>query len=273
MRVVIATDLSDASLAAVEAMAMCPPAHFERITLVHAVDLDLYTAGGTVPGVIDLARERLGQITEGLRSMGFDAEYRIEIGPAVERIRSMADEEGAELLVMTNLGKGALLGRVMGSTAERIASEGKIPVLVERVEQREGAWCRLGRRNPFTRVLVGADLTGSLPAQLRLIARLPGVSQVRIAHFASDESDVAAAESALQGSMLENLGAEVSLVVLTGDEPASRLAAEAAEWNATVIVVSPQTRKTLRRTIWGSTARKLALEHELPLLFMPLENE
>jgi hypothetical protein len=40
MRALIATDLSEASLAAVDAVASCNPVDFSGIVLVHAVDLD-----------------------------------------------------------------------------------------------------------------------------------------------------------------------------------------------------------------------------------------
>jgi nucleotide-binding universal stress UspA family protein len=273
MRVVIAVDLSEAGMAGVKALAMCPPAHFERVTLVHAVDLDLYTAGGTIPEVADLARERLEAIAERLRASGFEAVARVEIGPAVETIQEVVAEDGAELLVMTSLGKGAVAGRIMGSTAERLASGGAIPVLVERVVEQEGAWCRLERRNPFARPLVGSVLDGTLASQLRFVRRLPGVEQVRIVHVVAKESEAAATKTRLDAEAAgAGAGPEITSVVRIGKDPAAGIAAEAADWSATVVVISHRAHSAVHRAVWGSTARRLAKEYGTSLLLQNIGN-
>ncbi len=275
MRVVVATDLSEASLAAVDTMTACAAAAFERVVLVHAVDLDLYTAGGTVPAVVELAVERLGEIADDLRSAGFaDVGVRVEVGPAVETIETIAAEEDAGLVVMTSLGRGAVAGRLLGSTAERLAARGRVPVLIERVTEREGAWCRLGEGGPFARVLVGTDLSGSLADQLSFVSRLPGVGEVRVVHVADPGMDPEYVRE-----QLAQRAAEVSappphaLEVRADASAADGLLAEAVEWDASVIAVSPAGRGVIHRALWGSTARRVAQESPVPVLFVPVGGE
>ena len=270
MRVIIATDLSEASLAAVDSVTACSPVDFSAVALVHAVELDLYTGGGTVPAILELAEERLGQIAAHLRDAGFDANVRAEVGPAVEVIERVAAEEEADLVVMTNLGKGAVSGRLLGSTAERLASAGTLPVLIERVREDAGAWCRIGDGQPFSRVLVGTDLSDSFPAQLAVVGNLPDLGEVRVVHVADADTDTDALIGDLTTLATEALpGTRVETVVRTDDDPAEGLLAEAEEWGATIITVSPRRHGMLHRAIWGSTARRIAKESPIPVLFVP----
>ncbi len=270
MRIVIATDLSDASLAAVDSMTACNPVDFSGIVLVHAVDLDLYTAGGTVPEVIEYAEEHLGRIASRLKEAGFETTVRVDVGSAVDVIERITAEEGAELVVMTNLGRGAVTGRLLGSTAERLASAGRVPVMIERVREKAGTWCRMGGDHPFSRVLVGTDLSPSLPAQLALVCGLPGLGEMRIVHVAESGSD----DAELRGrfaTLSEGrvCSAPCETVLRTGTDPARALLAEAETWDATVIVVSPRTHGVLHRALWGSTARTIAKHSTAPVLFVP----
>jgi len=271
MRAIIATDLSEASLAAVGSVTECNPVDFSGIVLVHAVDLDLYTAGGTVPAVLELAEESLGMIAEDLRASGFDATFRVEVGPAVDVIERVAAEEGADLVVMSNLGKGAVTGRLLGSTAEKLASTGNLPVLIERVREDAGAWCRIAECHPFGKVLVGADLSESLPVQLSIVGTLPGLGAVRVMHVTDADADQTAILERLEELMSHaresGIAPEVALRI--GTDPASELLAEVSEWGASVVVVSPRTHGLVHRAIWGSTARTLAKESSVPVLMVP----
>jgi nucleotide-binding universal stress UspA family protein len=271
MRALIATDLSEASLAAVDAVASCNPVDFSGIVLVHAVDLDLYTAGGTVPAVLELAEESLGSIAGNLRAAGFEVSVRAEVGAAVEVIERVAAEENADLVVMSNLGKGAVTGRLLGSTAERLASSGRLPVLIERVREDAGAWCRIADSHPFGKVLIGADLTDSLQGQLAVVGNLPGLGEVRVVHVTDPGTDADLVTGELAAHASHRLpGVRVETALREGTDKAEELLAEAAGWGASVIVVSPRSHGILHRALWGSTARTVALQSPVPVLFVPL---
>lgn len=269
MNVLLATDLSEAGLRSVEGLCACDTGSFERVTLLHVVDLDLYTAGGSIPGITDWAHEELGKAAGELRERGFAVDTRVETGPAVETIHAVADEIGADLIVTTNLGKGAIVGRFLGSTAERLAGAADRPVLIERVEHDGGRWCRLGAASPFQRVLLGVDLEEGTRPVIERAKGLPGLESLRIVHVVPEES---ARESALE--RLEDIvrGVEVGVTaqaaVVVGDA-ADRLLAEARATDASVIALAPCRHGMLHRGILGSVARSVALNADRGVLLLP----
>lgn len=269
MRVVVATDLSEASVLVVEGLFACEIGLFERVVLLHVVDLDLYTAGGSVPGILDWARGRLAEEEARLRATGLDVESRVEQGPAVETIESVAAEVGADLVMVTNLGKGAAAGRLFGSTAEQIAVHGQVPVLVDRIVLRDQAWYRQGQGNPFARVLVGVGPDEALPGALRTLLSLLRVEAVRVVHVLKEAHDREAELERLAHAVTEagiELRAEVD--VLVGD-PAERLLDEARGWEAGLIAVSPCRHGLAHRALFGSVARGVASGADRPVLFLP----
>jgi nucleotide-binding universal stress UspA family protein len=269
MKIVVATDLSEAGILAVEGLCACEAGLFEQVVLLHVVDLDLYTAGGSIPGIMEWARGRLDEEESRLRAAGFEVESRIEQGPALDTIQAVASEAGADLVMVTNLGKGAATGRLFGSTAEQLAVRGSVPVLVDRVAFQDQTWCRVGEGSPFARVLVGIDPDDTLPGMLRAVGSLPGVEAVRVVHVVREIDDVAAEVVRLEQAVSEagiDITAEVAALV--GD-PAARLLDEARDWNASVMAVSPCRHGLAHRALFGSVARGIALGADRPVLFVP----
>ncbi len=270
MRFLAATDLSEAGLLGVEAISLMRAPQGDKVTLLHVVDLDLYTAGGSVPGIIEFAEERLGPEAERLRACGLDVTVRVEQGDSAQTIRDVAAEEDSDLVVMTSLGKGAKTGRLMGSAAEKVASAGTVPVLVERVHILEGeACCRVNAGSPFERVLIAADLDEAAVSVVALIDSLSDVGATRVLHVAPDADAVAEARKRLRAMMDRaptRMKAEAD--VMAGD-PARVILDTASEWKATTIALNPCAHGMLHRAIWGSTAREVALHAHCSVLFVP----
>lgn len=269
MNVLLATDLSEAGLRSVEGLCACDTGSFETVTLLHVVDLDLYTAGGSIPGITEWAHEELDKAAAELRERGFSVDTRVETGPAVDTIHAVADEIGADLIVTTNLGKGAIVGRFLGSTAEQLAVAARLPVLIERVEHHGERWCRLGAASPFQRVLLGVDLEEDTLPVVERATRLPGLGSLRVVHVVADES---AKESELKrlGGVVRGIqaGATVEAAVVAGD-PAEQLLAEARVIDASVIAVTPCRHGMLYRGVLGSVARSVTLNADRAVLLLP----
>ncbi len=204
MKVLLVTDLSEAGLRSVEGLCACGAAGFSGVTLLHVVDLDLYSAGGSVPGITEWANTELQKAAADLRESGFEVDTRVEVGPAVDTIKAVSEEIGADLIVATNLGKGAVVGRLLGSTVERLAVATGLPVLVERVEHDGERWCRLGSGSPFQRIVLGVDLRGDTRALVARVAGLPGVESLRVVHVVADEGARAAAQHALKEAAIRH---------------------------------------------------------------------
>ena len=264
MRIVLATDLSEPSLLAVDALCSCGPMPFEHVTLVHVIDLDLYTAGGSIPQIHDWAAKQLAEQVERLRDCGMNVTARVEQGDSVEQIEAVVAEEGADLIMVTSLGKGAVSGRLFGSTAEKLAAAARVPVLVERVALQGQQWCRLGDA-PFSKVLLATEVDEQLPAAFEFIRQLPGLAHLRVVNVAVDEQAARLAEplvAALQASDLE-----VESAVLLGD-PVEMLIADIAQWQPTLVCVTPKARG-FERVLKGSVSTQIVAGTEAAVLFMP----
>lgn len=268
MNVLIATDLSEASLAGLDGVCSCESGVFTQATLLHVIDLDHYTAGGSIPQILEYANNVLPEFAERLTKCGIETSIRIEQGPAVETIEDVAREVGADLVVMTSLGHGAALGRVFGSTVEKVASRGRIPVLVERVHESEGAWCRFGSGSPFARVLLAANTDDALPSLLAYVAALPGESALRLVHVADAADALSTAEERLRSAAATAGVPTTEIAVLVGD-PVDVIVRDAAAWNATVIAAASCRHSMLHRAVWGSVARSVAQKAPCSLLLVP----
>jgi nucleotide-binding universal stress UspA family protein len=273
MNVLLATDLSEAGLGSVHGLLACGCAGFDTVTLLHVIDLDLYTAGGSVPQLQAWAATELEKAAADLRENGFTVGVRVEVGPTVESIRRVAEETRADLVVATNLGRNAVVGRLLGSIAERLPLATRLPVLIERVGHDGERWCRMGSASPFSRVLLAVDPAEDDPtALLRSVLRFPGVQSVTLSYVAPDEAARETAETKLQ-SVVDAVapGVAVQVAVVVGQQPADRLLAEARTLDSTVIAVGACRHGMLHREVLGSVARKVAVEAEHAVLLMPPE--
>ena len=268
MNVLIATDLSEASRAGLDSVCSCGSGVFTSATLLHVIDLDLYTAGGSIPQITEYAEGVLPGWAERLTRCGIEAQARIEQGLAVETIEDVAADVGADLIVMTNLGHGAATGRLLGSTVEKVASRGRVPVLVERVRESEEGWCRCGGGSPFARVLLAANIDDALPSLLSYVAALPGEMALRVVHVTASADEVPEARSALDEavSTAATEGAEVAVFI--GD-PVEVIVEAAEAWKATTVAVASCRHSMLHRAIWGSVARGVARTAPCSVLLVP----
>jgi nucleotide-binding universal stress UspA family protein len=267
MRVLVATDLSDAGLLSIEALIGCNPELFGGVTLVHAIELDHYTAGGSIPEITQWAEDRLAEEVANLTAAGFEADHRVEEGSAVEVVLAVAGEIAADLIMVTDRGKGGAAGRILGSTAERIAQAGEFPVLVVRVEERDAAWCRLGEGPPFARPLIAADLDQTFRRLALLTGRLPGLETARVVHVATPGADLAEAHGFIEAELAPTPIEHAEVVIVEGGDPAEAIVAEAQACEASLIVLAPRRHGLIGRIVFGSVALSLLRESRVALLF------
>ena len=269
MRVLLVTDLSEAGLLSVEGVLGCGSDAFRAITLLHVIDLDLYTAGGSVPQIRDWAQEELRKAAEELRAAGFNAAARVEIGPVLDTVKAVADDEDTDLIVATNLGKGAMAGRLLGSTAERLPVATGLPVLIERVKREGERWCRQASGSPFERILLGVDLEGDVAASIAAVRGLPGLKALRVVHVAAEEGRRADAQRKLEAaSGAVAAGAAVEAVSVVG-RAAEGLLDQAREFEAGSVAVTACRHGMLHRGVLGSVAHSVASEADRAVLLLP----
>jgi arsenite transporter len=198
---------------------------------------------------------------------GFATDFRVEQGMAVDVIPSVAADIDADLIIVTDRGKGGAAGRILGSTAERIAQAGEFPVLVVRVEERDAAWCRLGEGPPFAHPLVAADLDETLERIAKVAGRLPGVETARVLHVAAPGADVEQAHAFIDAVIMRTPLRDAEVLVVEGKDPAEVIAAESQAVGASLIVLAPRRHGLIGRIVFGSVALSLLRESRVPLLF------
>jgi nucleotide-binding universal stress UspA family protein len=136
-RILLATDFSEASDAAVALAADLARRFSAQLILfhAHAVPSFAYPDGMMpVPSTVLMDLEHtieaeLSRVAAGLRAQGIAVETCHAIGPAAAEICRAAGEHGAELIVMGTHGRGGLRYALLGSVAEKVVRHATCPVL------------------------------------------------------------------------------------------------------------------------------------------------
>jgi nucleotide-binding universal stress UspA family protein len=114
-----------------------------RLVLAHVVDpvgparAATGIGAGEVPlGILvttpdDQLRAGEGLLTDMARAAGIEhAEQRVVAGLAPERLAALAEEEGAELIVVGSRGRGAFKAAFLGSVSTSLIGISRVPVVV-----------------------------------------------------------------------------------------------------------------------------------------------
>lgn len=113
-----------------------------RLTLVHVLNPSEAASGGSVGGFpagaedwYQDARERGDQcLSKAVDSVpeGTDVDTRVELGSPAERIVTVAEETGADHVVVGSHGRSGVSRLLLGSVAERVVRTSPVPVTVIR---------------------------------------------------------------------------------------------------------------------------------------------
>jgi universal stress protein A len=137
-KILITTDLSKYSLAALEYASEIGLYPGPRLYLLHVVDAH---PSKVTPNGVDIesrsayhavqeqARKRLEEFVERNVSPDIRATLVVRVGTPVDEIRRFAEEEGVDLIVIATHGWTGLRHIVMGSVAERTVRHSSVPVL------------------------------------------------------------------------------------------------------------------------------------------------
>jgi nucleotide-binding universal stress UspA family protein len=134
-RILFATDLSEASGQALRTVIEIAQAAKSALTLVHVLDTRSHAYEGMGTVGIDMA-QLLEQARAHLKTMAAEAERRnvkvetvVAEGAPAEGIFKVADQAGADVIVITVEKKGLIERTLLGSSAERVIRESHLPVL------------------------------------------------------------------------------------------------------------------------------------------------
>jgi universal stress protein A len=83
------------------------------------------------------AKQYMRKKVKEAAAKGIKAEYRVVTGYPYESIMDICKREKADLVVMTTHGKSGLKRAILGSVADKIVRDARVPVLVIRPKSRE----------------------------------------------------------------------------------------------------------------------------------------
>jgi nucleotide-binding universal stress UspA family protein len=291
LRIVVATDLSSASQAAVEwvsflrragrievilAHVFWPPEAHERLQLPGP-----FVRPGGHPIVREVIERELGIQSAAL---GGPDEVRMWSAPSLGRpadpLVELASIERADLLVVGSHGRGALDRLWQGSVSQTIAR--LAPMSVACVPVRPAQAQRA--MSPIRTILAATDfsITGNI-AVAHAYAIATAGCKVILMHVVKTRSDRASSgdtevappneygerlrELIPSGALLRGIESEVRVV--EGRSISAMICAAAERSGADVVVVGTEGRSGLARPIFGSTAQEVMLRSRFPVLIVP----
>jgi nucleotide-binding universal stress UspA family protein len=141
-KVLLATDLSDASSSATELAFELASRLGAALLVVSVIDPgSLLMPGGRFRARVDQVREHHQDQAQGLvergRELGIDVSFLVWTGDPGDQIVAAAEAERVDMILVGSHGRGAVGRLFLGSVSEHVVRNAPCPVLV--VRPREGA--------------------------------------------------------------------------------------------------------------------------------------
>ncbi len=238
---------------------------------------------GDLPAQAELSQLEQQSALEQLRQQvdrvgGAAASLTVELGSPHRMISEVAERLGVGLVVVGGAESGRALGRLLGSTANRLLHVTPCPI-----------WISRGGAVPPRQLLAPVDLSplsaSALTRGVAIVEALGGSTGIealfvlsplqRVApQFSGDQVDRFAAEE-LERFVESALGERASSVVRTVrcGGPREQILAEVAESGADLLVLGTHGRGGLDRLVIGSVAADVAREASCSVLLVPSRHE
>jgi nucleotide-binding universal stress UspA family protein len=218
-----------------------------------------------------------------------DPTYEVTVGDAAEQILAVAERIGAQFIVMTSHGRGALGRLAFGSVADRIARATHVPALIIRPGEEEKAIESVAYRRilvPYDGSAVAAE---ALPVAASVASRLGipvhllhainpsalvipspmGTSPYSGEIYTEIEDELTATAQSHLDAATQQLGTSNVPVTTEIVEGPPVLAVEDSAKPGDLIVMASHGRSGFKRWLLGSTAEKLIRTGPAPVVLVP----
>ncbi len=259
-----------------------------RLHLVQVVGYTEDKDRAYLQGISERASEELGESVD-FQIVEEDAQDPLlppsnaEIASA---LRTYAEDQGIELIVMSTHGRGALRRAWLGSVADTVIRGSRLPVLLIR----PGTWREVEGRKPFQRIVVPLDGSESADAVVRYAADLARMEGARIVLMrivpppvivdapywlpVADEAttnlqEAAGRELEAKVKQLNASGIEAEAVVQIGPEPAAAILDYVDREGIELIAMTSRGRSKWERLLLGSVAERVLHNARVPVLLFP----
>jgi nucleotide-binding universal stress UspA family protein len=132
-RILFPTDFSHTGDAALAFATTLAKESGGRLVIAHVQEAPMAYGGGEMYyGIPEPSTDELTQMLHDVKPTdpGVPAEYRLVTGDPAEAVVQLAEQEGADLIVLGSHGRTGLSRLLMGSVAEVIVRKAHCPVLV-----------------------------------------------------------------------------------------------------------------------------------------------
>lgn len=277
----VATDLSARSDRAIARAAELAARFRARLTMLHVVDEDL-----PAPILADEASDAqtaLAEIAQAVQEThGLRVEIVVRAGHPAGAIAALAEEEGADLVVMGAHRRRILADIFVGTTIERVIRSAKVPVLMANAASPAPHVAILAaidfsdnslhavRTARALGLLEGARLTllHAFTAPAKDMMRHAGVEERLVQGHVSEESLAARRKLEAFRASLDLDPARVSTRIEEG-APESVVDGAIAETGADLLVIGTRGATGLDRVLMGSVADALLRKVEIDVLAVP----
>lgn len=285
----------DGSKLAERAFALAVPLaqqHGARLALLHAQPrvLETIVRGGVTvldPTFDNTRRQEMERYVKRAakrvqKQTGIAVEPHVREGEAAEVIATFAAAAREGLVVMSSHGRGGFKRFWLGSVADRLLHQARVPVLLLKGGRSTGS--RMTGAAVFTRMLVAVDGSERSEVALRAAqALLAGTGgSITLAHVIDSAVAVPAThlqqrpEQFIGESYLAPLareattdGVEVDYRVVVDDSVAPAIVQLAGELDADCVVVATRGAGATERLIFGSVADKVVRTSPVPVFVCP----
>ena len=273
MRIVFATDLSDANEAAIRSRTCLDCLDNIGVTEVHLVTVvpDNVTSGLPGMGAASDARQALQAQREVFESAGFDVETHVARGTPHRRINGFAERLNADMVVVGSRGESPLENRLVGSTTRNVARTSTRPLLVERIAPPESDKAVV-KEHLFEHVLFTTDFSENAQKAFEYLPNLTGATQeVDLLHVQHGDTEISDAQEKLDELAAEverEMGIEAGTNIRNGD-PVQEILAEEERVGATTTLLGTRGQSRLRRLLLGSVSEAVVARGNNNVLLVP----
>lgn len=284
-KVLVATDLSEASNRVIGCLHGLKPLGAEEAILVHALGLRHLTNMKTL--LARYVEANLAAQKALLEDQGFQTTAEVAPGTAVLEINRIAAERHASLIVVGTHGSGLLRETLMGRTAMGILHHARCPMLVIPVritEEDELARCEAACLEFGRHVLYCTDFSDTAERAFLYVQKIVECcgGRVTLLHV-QDETRIGKhlkhrleefnqidreRLERLEARLLDKGAAEVAIEVRYGS-PIREILRVAAERTDSLLVMGSQGRGFLAEVFLGSTSHQVVRRSPVPVLLVP----
>ncbi|OSP11149.1 universal stress protein [Halorubrum ezzemoulense DSM 17463] len=276
MRIVFATDLSDANEAAIESRTCLECLDNIGVSEVHLLTVVPDNVSSGLPGMdaASDARAALAPQRSVFERAGFDVETHVARGTPHRRINGLAERLDADMIVVGSRGQAPLQNRLIGGTVRNVARTAVRPLLVERIEETPDGHA-VKKEHLFQDVLDATDFSENAARAYDYFPALTGATErAYLLHVGGGDAESTATAEERLDELASDLGDRTGFHVETNvrsGNPVDEITAEEERVGATTTLIGARGTSRLRRLLLGSTAESIVARGTNNVLLVPPE--